>query len=169
LTCTDDTDCDDRLFCNGVEFCADDECHDCVSPCSEGQVCNETLDECSPNGAPGDAIHSAETIADSINPAGDTDPFTFTAEAGDTVVIQMSGDWSGLCCSNDGGPCIDLFGPSGGAPEASVCAHDYGTFGDYSALLQGYLLRESGRYTIVARDGRGDQTGEYSLSLVIIP
>lgn len=160
--CTDDSTCDDGQFCNGAEFCADGECHNCVSPCTSGQVCDENAEQCSPNGAPGDTFHSAETVTESINPAGDTDPFTFTAEAGDTVVIKVSSDFLR--------PCIDLFAPSGGSPEASVCNEEspwhYGSI--YRAFLQGHQLLESGRYTIVVRVERGDSTGEYSLSLVVI-
>ncbi len=155
--CTDASQCDDGLFCNGVEFCLDDECQACTSPCAASQTCDEQIDECAPNGAPGDAIHSGETVVDSINPEADTDPFTFTAEAGTTAVIQVSPDF---CMA----PCIDLFAPGGGAPEVSLCGPSC-----QNAFLQAHRLQQSGQYTILVRDDGGNDTDEYSLSLLLIP
>jgi len=42
----DDTVCDDGVFCNGTETCADGECQPGESPCIAGQTCNEVTDEC---------------------------------------------------------------------------------------------------------------------------
>ncbi len=162
--CTGDSDCDDGLFCNGAEFCVDGECRSCTQPCTQEQTCSDGSDECLPNGAPGDSIHSAETIIADIFPASDTDIYTFTANQNDTVVIQMSSTWPSHC---GGGmdPCIDLYAPSGGQPERTFCNGGC----EERAFLLGHQLLETGQYTIVARDGAADDTGDYSLSLLIIP
>jgi len=46
--CATDADCDDGLFCNGVETCdpAADQCQDGDLPCSPDQMCNEETDTC---------------------------------------------------------------------------------------------------------------------------
>src|SRR5690606_15315759 len=53
VTCRDETDCDDGLFCNGPERCRprdpDADPYGCVpaaSPCGEAALCNETADTC---------------------------------------------------------------------------------------------------------------------------
>jgi len=50
--CTEDADCDDDLFCNGIESCADATsetdavCVDGDEPCEAGEICLEDSDEC---------------------------------------------------------------------------------------------------------------------------
>jgi len=43
--CTDDSHCDDGLFCNGAETCVDDACVNGAAPCIE-QACDEAADAC---------------------------------------------------------------------------------------------------------------------------
>lgn len=44
--CVVDLQCADLNFCNGVEVCVSGECFAGVSPCQEGESCEETLDLC---------------------------------------------------------------------------------------------------------------------------
>lgn len=44
--CLDDTDCDDRLFCNGEEVCINGFCVQGKKPCTEDQICRENLKQC---------------------------------------------------------------------------------------------------------------------------
>ena len=44
--CSEDGDCDDGLFCNGVETCADDACLEGSNPCTPPLTCDEDNDEC---------------------------------------------------------------------------------------------------------------------------
>ena len=45
--CQNNSDCDDGVFCNGVETCnLSDGCVAGSSPCSEGQFCVEDADQC---------------------------------------------------------------------------------------------------------------------------
>ena len=108
--------------------------------------------------AEGGPVVSGQTTTGVISPRSDTDAFTFTAEAGNTVVIQLSE----MIPSTLGTVQIDLFGPGGGHPEASA-------WGNYSGILEGHQLAESGQYTIVARERGADDYLDYSLSLLVIP
>src|SRR5690606_35531725 len=54
--CAADRDCDDGRFCNGLERCmpgaggaAADGCMPGMSPCAEGEICEEDHDRCSPD------------------------------------------------------------------------------------------------------------------------
>ena len=52
FSCTDNEDCDDGLFCNGVEICVDGICQPGVDPCDDANdctndICNEEDDTCS--------------------------------------------------------------------------------------------------------------------------
>ena len=44
--CTNDIDCDDNLFCNGVERCAEGICIAGDDPCQTGQTCKEAQKRC---------------------------------------------------------------------------------------------------------------------------
>ncbi len=44
--CTVDADCDDGLYCDGVETCTDAECVAGTSPCAADEVCDETNEAC---------------------------------------------------------------------------------------------------------------------------
>ena len=44
--CQADSECDDGLFCNGVETCIEGSCVAGSSPCIEGQFCDEDNDQC---------------------------------------------------------------------------------------------------------------------------
>ncbi|MEK6677660.1 MAG: hypothetical protein AABZ47_18655 [Planctomycetota bacterium] len=46
--CAVDRDCDDGLFCNGLESCAAGRCVSGEFPCSNGQGCNESTEPCGP-------------------------------------------------------------------------------------------------------------------------
>jgi hypothetical protein len=46
IVTTVDADCDDGLFCNGVDTCSGGSCGHAGDPCSAGEICNETADSC---------------------------------------------------------------------------------------------------------------------------
>ena len=110
----------------------------------------------------GGAIATGETTVGVIDLRADTDAYTFSGQAEQTVIIQMSR------ASGKMNPRIDLFAPSGGAAEASAGTSD-SDFGGSTALLQGHRLEESGQYTIAVRDFGANETGGYNLSLTILP
>ena len=80
VECEVDTDCDDGLFCNGVETCVANECVPGTPPCPPDWVCDEGLDECFPVGS---ECVDFEDLADGTEYAvGDT----FT-DSGVTVTV----------------------------------------------------------------------------------
>lgn len=53
VECETDADCDDGVFCNGVETCIDGQCQSSGNPCTApGQVCNEAAQSCECDNAP---------------------------------------------------------------------------------------------------------------------
>jgi hypothetical protein len=46
IPCGANGDCDDDAFCNGEETCIAGVCINGSSPCNEGEICDELLDEC---------------------------------------------------------------------------------------------------------------------------
>ncbi|MCH8968267.1 MAG: Ig-like domain-containing protein, partial [Planctomycetes bacterium] len=89
--CTDDGDCDDGAFCNGVETCnvPSGNCQAGVNPCGAGETCDEENDECiepaecADDGDCDDGAfcNGAETCD---VPSGTCQPGTDPCEAGDT-------------------------------------------------------------------------------------
>ena len=49
--CVMDADCDDGLYCTGIETCNIDTCAPSSNPCLIGQTCVEESDTCAPTGA----------------------------------------------------------------------------------------------------------------------
>jgi len=102
----------------------------------------------------GSKIFSAETITGTIDPKIDIDTYTFDGIANQTVMIFASSE------SGDMGPQIDLYSND-----------DIKLVGDWSSSYTNiiYKLKSSGTYSIIVRDAYADETGEYSLSLLLIP
>lgn len=155
--CDDHWDCEDGLFCNGIETCAESGCTPGEAPCTTGQVCDESSDVCVTVSGSSDTIHSGETVSGSISQPAEVDTYQFTASAGDAVVIQLS-EYPTSYLYN---PEFVLYGPGGGEPEITVN-------GDKSAILQDHQLLESGQYTLLVREQGANHSYGYSLSLLII-
>ncbi len=100
-------------------------------------------------------ILSAETRCGSLTSPSQTDAYTFTGNAGNTVVIQMNAPTFSFYSV------IDLYAPDG-ILENSVVGYN-------TALLQNYQLLQSGLYTVVVRENGGDVTSDYNLSLTKVP
>ncbi len=91
--CTKNSECNDSLFCNGQEVCADGFCRQGTPPaCSDGirctiDACDETLDECVsvPPDADGDGHADSECLDADGTPFGedcdDNDPLAFPGNA----------------------------------------------------------------------------------------
>jgi len=100
------------------------------------------------------SINFGETLQCSIDLAGEIDIFSFTADAGDVVLVRMSRTSAGL------DPYIRLY-----APDATLLcsASSYGESVDIASCT----LPNGGTYTILAGDYAfdGNETGNYSLHL----
>ena len=122
--CVSNAECDDRLFCNGVERCENSSCRRPASgPCGTGQ-CNEFYDVCQPpSDADGDGVDGVYAAggtdcddADAsrfpgateiCNPPNDPDEIDTHDEDCDpltvgTVDLDRDGHSSSRCCNADG-------------------------------------------------------------------
>ena len=97
-------------------------------------------------------ISFGETVNGTINSQGQTNNYTFNANAGDTIYSRMSSSWSG-------GPQIRLYAPNG--TQISVSTQSLGSFATDMTLQ----LPLTGTYTLLAGDNFGDATGTYGLFL----
>lgn len=104
--------------------------------------------------ADGGPISSGQTKHGTLGCA-DLDAFSFSADAGDTVNIQLSE------CSGEFFPEVQLHGPGG-----TVLA---GVTGTIQATISAQKLTLSGIYTIVVRDSRGTMDGIYALTFLKSP
>jgi len=93
-------------------------------------------------------INFGETICASIDSAGEVDTYTFSASAGDSVLIRMSASSGSLY------PEIRLYGPDG---NELAWAWDSRT----AEVL--WILPGDGQYTILAADHYGNYTGSYCI------
>jgi hypothetical protein len=101
-----------------------------------------------------ECIASAETRSATIGYAGETHSYSFWGEPGQSVVIEMT---AGTLY-----PRAQLFDPRGVRIADSGWQYQ-------RAVVDNCKLKTPGIYTIVASNGFGTGTGEYELSLVVIP
>jgi hypothetical protein len=94
-------------------------------------------------------ISCGQTVTGSITAAGQTDSYTFTASAGDTVVISTQAGSGSLAAT------ADLYGPSGQSVASTARNSTTGVVS----------LAASGTYTILVRDYYLSYTGNYGVSL----
>jgi hypothetical protein len=97
-------------------------------------------------------IEYTQTIEDSLTNAELTHNYTFTAQAGDAVVVRLESD--------DFDSYLRLLSPNG----SELTYNDDGG-GNLNSLIGPYPLSETGTYTIVASSLGGQSTGDYVLSL----
>ena len=105
----------------------------------------------------GGEIKSAETKTGTIDLNADTDAFTFSGKKGQAIILRMSQESGGV------DPSVDLYAPDGSLE------HTAGTSSSRSVRIKEYKLQQSGTYTIIARDYDGEETGQYGLSLLLLP
>lgn len=97
------------------------------------------------------SLSYGETVEDQVTTLSG-DQWTFQAESGDIISIELNG---GTLEDSY----LELFGPDG-----DLLTHDDDSGPDLDSLISGFVLPETGEYTIVAR-GFGEETGAYALSL----
>jgi hypothetical protein len=103
----------------------------------------------------GGPIYSADIIFGVIDTNIDSDSFTFNGIVGQTVVIVMSQESSGVT------PYIALYSPD--ALKVSEAGSVW-----YGATTLEYKLESSGQFTIYVSDAGSDGSGNYSLSFMIV-
>jgi len=97
-------------------------------------------------------INFGETVLGSIDPTAETDTYTFSANAGDTVLVRISEASVFLS------PEIRLYSPDG---------TELKKVWDPTTAEISFTLTDDGEYTILACDHYGTNTGNYTLSLSI--
>jgi hypothetical protein len=100
------------------------------------------------------SIGCGQTLAGSINVAGDSDVFTFLAEAGDVVTLGVNDAVAGF------DPVAELFAPGG----AVVALSGEGSCGPSESCVSA-ALPASGAYSIRVHEPSGAGTGAYSVSM----
>ncbi len=109
----------------------------------------------------GGSIALEEVKTGAINPVADQDGYIFNGTAGQRLVIQANRTSGSL------NPQIHLYPPSGGPREAlagTSSLHNHSI-----AHLNGHELAESGEYIILVLDDGNNHTGDYMLSVNVIP
>jgi len=96
-------------------------------------------------------IDFGQTVQGSIGLPGEEDSYTFPANTGDIVLVQMSRTFGDL------DPYIRLYRPD----DVKVCEAD----DSYSAEIPNCALSISGTYTLLVGDYGGTDTGSYNIFL----
>lgn len=99
-------------------------------------------------------IEFGKNIYTSIGSETEMDAYTFSANAGNSVVIRMKSSWYS-------GPEIRLYAPNG-----SLISRGNGRLTYSSEITE--ILPYEGKYTLIAEDYDGDSTGNYSLYLNVM-
>jgi hypothetical protein len=97
------------------------------------------------------SINFGEVTTCAIDLVGDSDLFTFEANVGDVVIIQLAETAGNALAS----PCIEVF--FGGSPVDSAC--------DFNNPRLDLTLSGTGVHTIVVTDDNDDTTFDYTLGL----
>ncbi|GJM24560.1 MAG: hypothetical protein DHS20C16_09750 [Phycisphaerae bacterium] len=113
--CVFDFECDDGLFCTGVESCNVDACESAGDPCNAGQVCNDETDVCDPDGPDcnSNGVGDAEDIGGGTSDDSNTnavpdecDACVFDADCDDGQFCTGIETCSTDVCSSSGDPCL---------------------------------------------------------------
>jgi hypothetical protein len=133
LTCSFDSECDDGIYCNGLETCTDGACQDgtpvaCPDDrlfCSGAEVCNESAQECGTTGPPcgeGTTCNEDTDECDLLSCGNGTcDPGEDCNNCSDCI----SGTGGGTCGACFKGKCDGVCHPVKEGPECSDCAPSY--------------------------------------------
>lgn len=112
--CTTDADCDDGLFCNGLETCSAETCKEGTDPCP-GENCDETNDVCVPLVCDNDGV--CESGEDCNNCGSDCISGTSGSVCGDGVCEIGAGEDCNSCPA-------DCNGVTTGKPSNRYCCGD---------------------------------------------
>ena len=98
----------------------------------------------------GTPISYGDDVFENISNSAEVDTYTFTAQAGDVIIIRMTS--TNIFVS----PQLELYDPMGNLVSSDISSNE--------ARIDA-TLSSNGTYTILASDQFGDDTGDYFLSL----
>jgi len=116
VACTQDSDCDDALFCNGAETCVANVCTAGTDPCAANPTwtCDEDADVCVPEcTVDGDCDDGLFCTGVETCDAG-------TCAAGSDPCPGQSCDEGGDICTDTNGPQIAVYDAGLGAPACAI-------------------------------------------------
>jgi subtilisin-like proprotein convertase family protein len=120
------------------------------------------------NGAP-QVMPASQYVSGAINPVGDTDTFTFNANAGDSVFISIDLDPERDNVSQYNGRVgMGVFG----TPGNFLVTSDSGAFDTQDSEAAVFTVRSAGSYTIYTDSqtaGQGGATATYNYTISVIP
>lgn len=118
------------------------------------------------NGTP-QVLPASQYVNGVIDPVGDTDTFTFTANAGDTVFLSQDLDPERDVTTFNGRIGLGLFG----TPTQFLVTSDAGTFDTIDSEAMVMTVDTSGTYTVYvdSQAGTGGPTATYAFNVTTIP
>ncbi len=119
------------------------------------------------NGTP-QVLPASQYVNGAVDPIGDTDTFTFTANAGDTVFLSQDLDPERDVTTFNGRIGIGLFG----TPTQFLVTSDAGTFDTIDSEAMVMTVETTGTYTVYVDSqtaGVGGPTATYAFSVTTIP
>jgi subtilisin-like proprotein convertase family protein len=119
------------------------------------------------NGTP-QALPASGYVSGAVDPVGDTDTFSFSANAGDTIVLSQDLDPERDVTNFNGRIGLGLFG----TPTLFLVTGDGGTFDTIDSEAFYITVRTAGTYQIYVDSqtaGQGGPTATYNFNVMIIP
>ena len=119
------------------------------------------------NGTP-QVLPASQYVSGTIDPVADSDTFTFTAAAGDTVYLALDLDPERNTTTYNGRIGMGLFG----TPANFLVSSDSGAFDTIDSEAAFFTVRNAGTYTIYTDSqvaGGGGPTATYNFTISIIP
>ena len=119
------------------------------------------------NGSP-QTLPAAQYVSGSIDPVADSDTFTFTANAGDTVFVSLDLDPERDTVTYNGRAGLGIFG----TPGNFLVTSDAGTFDTIDSEAMLMTVETTGTYTIYTDSqaaGGGGPTATYNFNVTVIP
>lgn len=117
---------------------------------------NSVKAECTPT------INFGQTVSDTVSVAGETDTYTFCADAGDTVIVSMTIS-NGAAGTYEPDAYIRVYGPDGTKVCEAKAEQPSSSVKSINAEISGCVLTMSGAHTIQASEFGGNSTGSYNL------
>jgi hypothetical protein len=130
--CSSDADCDDGIYCNGVETCVTGVCQNGTPRCTDdgvfcngSEICNEDTDTCTSTGNPCGEGTICKEDTDTCDLLGCGDGSCDEGEDCNTCPEDCTSGQGGTCSACFKGVCNGECNPKKEGPDCSDCAPKY--------------------------------------------